>query len=279
MYHYLPLSRLRHLAVLLTISFIAAHSLVRAQSPPVTAADIEMLLSVKMADDVIIARAKRSGQPVDLSTDELIRLKKAGASDSLIRQLLTIAPASNAAPASNSQLTPAAIQSTPATQREIGVYYKRGEEWVELLAEVVNFKSGGALKNLASAGVLKKDLNGLLVGQHSRNSTKTPLEFLIVAPEGIGATEYQFLRLRENKGNREFRSVTGGILNSQSGAMRDMVPFEGTRVAQRQFQVVLPANLGAGEYGFLPPGGANGGGIVGTPTGGQGKMYTFRLVE
>ena len=210
----------------------------------------------------------------------MIRLKKAGASDGLIRQLLTISPVSNAAPASNaSPLTPAAIQVTHGTQREIGVYYKRGEEWVELLAEVVNFKSGGALKNLASAGVLKKDLNGLLVGQHSRNSTKTPLEFLIVAPEGIGATEYQFLRLRENKGNREFRSVTGGVLNSQSGAMRDMVPFEGTRVAQRQFQVVLPANLGAGEYGFLPPGGANGGGIVGTPTGGQGKMYTFRLVE
>lgn len=245
-----------------------------AQGPDVTVADITMLVSAKMSDDVIVARAKNSSKPLTLSTEEMISLKKAGASDSLIRQLLTIGVAPSSSPA-----TSTSTQNPASNQREIGVYVKRGDEWVEVLAEVVNFKSGGALKNLASAGVVKKDLNGLVVGQHSRNSIKTPLEFLIVAPEGVGATEYQLLRLRENKGNREFRSVTGGILNSQSGAMRDMVPFEGTRVAPRQFQVLLPANLGAGEYGFLPPGGANGGGIVGTPTGGQGKMFTFRLVE
>ncbi len=243
-------------------------------SQAITVNDIEMLLSVKMTDDVIIAKAQRSAKPVELSTEEMIRLKKAGASDSLIRQLLTVGTA-----ASPTQSAAAVAQVPASVQREIGVYIKRGEEWVELLAEVVNFKSGGGLKSLATAGVVKKDLNGLLVGQHSRNSAKTPLEFLIVAPEGIGATEYQLLRLRENKENREFRSVTGGIMNSQSGAMRDMVPFEGTRIAPRQFQVLLPANLGAGEYGFLPAGGASGGGVVGMPTGAQGKMFTFRLVE
>ncbi len=246
---------------------------VQAQGPAMTFAEIEMLLSVQMTDEVILAKAKRSGKPVELATEEMIKLKKAGASDGLIRQLLTVGTASGSP-------QPAAAGQTVATnQREIGVYLKRGEEWVELLTEVVNFKSGGAIKNLASAGVVKKDLNGLVVGQHSRNSAKTPLEFLIVAPEGVGATEYQLLRLRENKENREFRSVTGGVMNAQSGAMRDMVPFEGTRIAPRQFQVLLPANLGAGEYGFLPAGGASGGGVVGMPTGAQGKMFTFRLVE
>ena len=246
----------------------------QAQGPSITVADIEMLLSVKMTDDVIIAKASRSGKPVELSTEEMISLKKAGASDTLIRQLLTIGTA-----VASAQSAPLAAQATAANQREIGVYLKRGEEWVELLSEVVNFKSGGALKSLASAGVVKKDLNGLVMGQHSRNSAKTPLEFMLVAPEGVGATEYQLLRLRENKENREFRSVTGGIMNAQSGAMRDLVPFEGKRTAPRQFQVLLPANLGAGEYGFLPPGGANGGGAFGSPTGAQGKMFTFRLIE
>ena len=241
----------------------------QAQGPAITVADIEMLLSVKMTDDVIIAKASRSGKPVELSTEEMISLKKAGASDTLIRQLLTIGTAV------------ASAQSAPlaANQREIGVYFKRGEEWVELLSEVVNFKTGGALKSFATGGILSPDLNGLLVGQHSRNSAKSPVEFLIVTPEGVGATEYQLLRLRENKGNREFRSVTGGVMNAKSGAMRDMVPFEGKRTVPRQFQVLLPANLGAGEYGFLPPGGANGGGAFGSPTGAQGKMFTFRLVE
>ncbi len=245
-----------------------------AQGPALTGSDIEMLLSVKIADDVIVSRAKASGKPVDLSTEDLIRLKKAGASDNLIRQLLTVG---TAAPASSAP----AHAATPApSQREIGVYIKRDSEWTELLAEVVNFKSGGALKNIGTVGIVKKDLNGFIVGQHSRNSAKKPLEFLIVAPEGIGATEYQLLRLREDKGQREFRSVTGGIMNAQSGAMRDMVPFEGKKVAPRHFEVVLPSSLGAGEYGFLPPGGASGGGgVVGMPTGAQGKMFTFRIVE
>ncbi len=255
------------------LAFTIAFS-VQAQGPAMTVAEIEMLLSVQMTDDVIVAKAKRSGKPVELSTEEMIRLKKAGATDGLMRQLLTIGTASSSPPPSV-----AASQTVATNQREIGIYLKRGEEWVELLTEVVNFKSGGAIKNLASAGVVKKDLNGLVVGQHSRNSAKFPLEFLIVAPEGVGATEYQLLRLRENKENREFRSVTGGVMNAQSGAMRDLVPFEGTRIAPRQFQVLLPANLGAGEYGFLPAGGASGGGVVGMPTGAQGKMFTFRLVE
>lgn len=233
--------------------------------------EIETLIAAKIADDLIVERVKRSGKPPEMSTEDLIALKKAGASDGLIRQLLTVGTSAPIAVTNNA----------PASgQREIGVYYKRGDEWTELLAEVVNFKSGGALKNIGTAGILKKDLNGFLNGQHSRNSVKTPLEFLVVAPEGIGVTEYQLLRLRENRTKREFRSVTGGVMNAESGAMRDMVPFEGKKVAARQFEIVLPANIGAGEYGFLPPGGASGGGgVVGMPTGAQGKMYTFRIIE
>jgi len=267
-------ARRRFLSLLLPLA-ASAQAPSFTQEPTVTVKDIEMLLSVKMSDDVIIARAKRSGKPMDLTTEEMIKLKQAGASDNLIRQLLTTSPASNPSPG------PATTQvNPPSDRREVGVYYKRAEEWTELLAEVVNFKTGGGLKSFASGGIVSKDLNGLLTGQHSRNSVKTPLELLIVAPEGIGATEYQLVRLRENKGNREFRSVTGGIMNSQSGAMRDMVPFEGKRIGPRMFAVVLPANIGAGEYGFLPPGGASGGGgVVGSPTGAQGRMYTFRIVE
>ena len=72
------------------------------------------------------------------------------------------------------------------------------------------------------------------------------------------------------------RVVTGGILNQQSGAMRDLVPFEGKRVAPRRFSVVLPSNIGAGEYGFLSPGAS---GSTGNTQAQIGKMYTFHLLE
>jgi len=159
--------------------------------------------------------------------------------------------------------------------KEIGVYCKKDDNWVELLPEVVNWKTGGVLKNVASVGVVKKDVNGNINGPNSRNSVKAPLEFRIYAPEGVAITEYQLLRLRVNKDYREFRTITGGVFNQRGGALRDLVPFEGKKIAARSYMVVLPNNLGAGEYGFLPPGSFGSAGASSS----LGKMYTFRLVE
>ena len=67
-----------------------------------------------------------------------------------------------------------------------------------------------------------------------------------------------------------------GILNQQSGAIRGMIPFEGKREAPRTFSVILPNNLGTGEYGFLAPGAV---GSTGNTVVQIGKMYTFRITE
>ena len=133
------------------------------------------------------------------------------------------------------------------------------------------------LKNIASAGIVKKDLNGLIPGPNSRNSVNLPAEFVIYAPEGVAITEYQLLRLRAKRDYREFRTVTGGVLHQKSGAMRDMVPFESKKVGNRLFQVILPANLGAGEYGFMWLGASGASG--GQTSLAMGKMYTFRVME
>lgn len=94
--------------------------------------------------------------------------------------------------------------------------------------------------------------------------------------EGVAITEYQLIRLRINKDYREFRTVTGGVFNQQSGAMRDIVPFEGKKISPRTFSVVLPGNLGAGQYGFLAPGAVGSSGNMAAQI---GKMYTFRILE
>ena len=214
-----------------------------------------------------------SQQPGKYSTklDDLIALKQAGVGDKIVAAMA--AKGTGAAPAAA-----AAATTAPAAEskREIGIYYKKGGEWMEVLPEVVNWRTGGALKSFASAGVVKKDLNGNLPGPTSRNSVASPLEFEIVAPEGVAITEYQLIRLRINKDYREFRTVTGGVFNVQSGAMRDMVPFEGKRSAPRTYSVVLPNNLGAGQYGFLSPGAT---GATGNTASQIGKMYTFRILE
>jgi hypothetical protein len=63
-------------------------------------------------------------------------------------------------------------------------------------------------------------------------------------------------------------------MHVKGGATRDLVPFESKKVAVRKFSILLPASLGAGEYGFLQPGASS----TGT-NGAVGKIYSFHFIE
>ena len=241
---------------------------------PLTNESVIKMVKAGLSEEVVTSMVKTQPGKYSTTVDNLLALKDAGVGDKILAAMVAKA----AGGGKESTAGPAETSGTAAYKpaMEIGVYYKVAGEWAEVLPEVVNWKTGGTLKNIASAGVVKKDLNGNIVGPKSRNSVSRPLEFRIIAPEGVAITEYQLIRLRGNKDYREFRTVTGGIFNQQSGAMRDMVPFEGKKLAPRTYSVVLPNNLGAGDYGFLSPGAV---GSTGNTQAQIGKMYTFRIVE
>ncbi len=258
-----------HSRVILTFAYLAVFAL--SQEVMTNDAIIKMVKG-GMSESLIVSLVSQQPGKYSTSVDELIALKNAGVSDKVVAAMAAKAAGISVAP-------PAAASApvaSPDARMEIGVYFKKDDAWTEVLPEVVNWKTGGTLKSLATAGVVKKDLNGNLNGPASRNTIKSPMEFLIVTAEGVAITEYQLIRLRPNKDYREFRTVTGGIMNQQSGAMRDMVPFEGKKLSPRNFTVVLPANLGAGEYGFLSPGAV---GSSGNSQAQIGKMFTFRFIE
>ena len=236
------------------------------------------LVKAGLGDDLIVGMINQQPGSYQTGADEMIALKKAGASDKIISAIVLkgAGGAATTPPAASATAAKAAAAAPAGMPTELGVYFKKGGEWTEVLPEVVNWKTGGVIKSMASAGVVKKDVNGNVSGTTSRNSVKTPLEFLIIAPEGVSITEYQLIRLRLNKDYREFRTVTGGVFNQRSGAMRDMVPFEGKKIASRTFTVSLPDNLGAGQYGILPPGAV---GSSGNTMSQIGKLYTFHLLE
>src|ERR1022692_2631982 len=222
-----------------------------------------------LSDDVIVGSI--NGQPGSYrtSTDDLIALKTAGVSDKVIGAM--ISKSSGGAPAVAS--TPAMAGAGPVN--EVGVYYKKGDTWTDLNPEVVNFKTGGVLKAIGTAGIVKGDINGHLNGEHSPNALKTPIEILIYTPEGTAPTEYQLIRLHAQRDSREFRTLTGGVLHSSGGATRDSIPFEYKKIAARTYQIVLPADLTPGEYAILPPSSGDATGSSGR----IGKTYSFRIIE
>jgi hypothetical protein len=255
------------------------------------------LLKAGLDEDLIIAKIQKSKHDFDLSVQGMVALKQNGISDRLMHFMMDPtkepeaktavppAPPKEAAPAPAAAPVKAADQPRPEAPAagagagfpaEMGGDVLKNGAWAEVLPEIINWKTGGVLKTIATAGIVKGDVNGFINGSHSRNAAPAPLEFLIIAAEAVAITEYQLIHLREKDDRREFRTVTGGVFHASGGATRDMMQFDGTKLAPRTFLVKLPT-LGAGEYGFLPPGAQGGSSTAGATN--IGKMYTFRVGE
>ena len=261
------------LAALITLTALAQSTLSNDS--------IIKMVQAGLGEDIVVNTIKTQPGNYSATADYLIALKKAGVSDKIIAAMMYTGPTPAAAPAAASAPPPPPPPPPMVTETtelprdmEIGVYYWKGGQWEEMLPEVVNWKTGGVMKHIATVGVVKGDVNGHIPGQHSRNSLALPVEVLIYAPEGVAITEYQLLHLHENANNREFRTVTGGVMHVSGGATRDLIPFDGKKIALRTYKVLLPSTLGAGDFGFLPPGGN-----MSSSNTSLGKMYTFRVME
>jgi hypothetical protein len=234
-------------------------------------ASVIKLTTSGLSEDLIVQTINASAGHYDTGTDALIALKKAGVTDKEVGAMLT----KNANP-NGPAVVAASGHTLPAGVDEIGVYYKdiKTGGWIEFNPEIVNYKSGGVLKHSFSYGIVKEDKNGHVPGKSSTLDLAHPVEILIYTPDGTAPNEYQLLKLRQNSDNREFRSETGGVVHSSSGAERDRQNFTATKIGTRLYTFTMGPEFKAGEYGILPPGA-----ISSTNAASAGKIDTFRLLE
>lgn len=247
-----------YLAILLGAGFAVSAVGQDATAEVLTNDKVVTMVKAGLPSTVVVNKIRSSKTNFNTSTDELIRLKQEQVPDEVINVMI------------NPSAAPNGLSEAAGGTKEIGVYRKQNNDWTEMPPEVVNWKTGGVMKSIASMGVVKGDVNGHLEGHESSTRVGSPVEFLVIAPEGVSITEYQLLKLNQHKDNREFRTVTGGVFHAKGGATRDLIRFEGRRIASRTFLVTLNG-LTAGEYGFLPPGALTQ--LSGAAT--LGKIYTF----
>jgi hypothetical protein len=275
---------------LLAALFLAFCPLLVAQQPLNNDAVIKMA-KAGLSDDVIITSINANPGVYDTSTDGLVALKKAKVSDKVVSAII-VKSANGGPPAAAPTLAPiapggfggfgapaapsAAVPAVPSGIDGVGIYYQDPNgAWQEVSAEVVNFKTGGALKHIATAGIVKGDMNGNIGGNRSRLALKFPASFILYVPEGTSPGEYQLLRLHVNPDSREFRSVTGGVVHETGGATQSVVDFTSKKLAPRIYEITLTTEVGRGEYGFLPPLDSGSGKSMAS----SGKIYTFSLVS
>jgi hypothetical protein len=256
------------LAIFLTlVSFCAGQETLTNES-------VMKMVKSGLGEDLIISMIGSQATAFSLKSDDLISLKQAGVSEKVLGAMLKKGTGmATPNPAVTDPAPKAGAGAGPVS--EVGVYYFKNDAWLELMPEVVNWKTGGVLKSVATVGVVKGDVNGRIAGPHAKTAVTDPIRILIYAPEGTAITEYQLLRLREKDNAREFRTVTGGVFHVSGGANRDLLPFEHKKTAPRTYEVILPAGIGKGEFGILPPGGSMASGASSQ----LGKIYSFRVPE
>jgi hypothetical protein len=236
--------------------------------------DILAMVRVQFPDATIIKAIQVNDTDFDLSAGALVTLKSAGVSQTVIDTML--AAGTNKKKEGISQ----SVQMSVETLGEVGVYVAQGNKLTMVEPEIVNWRTGGVLKSIATVGLDKGHVNGTVSGPTSRLNLASPPQlmpdttvFYFHCLEGISAAEYQLLRLWSKGDRREFRPVTGGILHASGGAKDNVVEFKYEKVSPRIYKVSVP-RLNLGEYGFLAPGA-----IASANTASQGKIYTFRIVE
>jgi hypothetical protein len=230
--------------------------------------DVIDMVTLGLGDDVIISKIQAAPETkFDTELEALKTLKAAKVSDPVIRFMINPKAVVAAAPAVSQPTVPPANPDLP---EDVGVYLKRYGKLVEVDPEVVGWRSGGVMKHIATSGLTKGHVNGVVQGPKSKMQLSPDAEFIIKVTEGTSIAEYQLLRLDMKDDRREFRSTTGGIVHQSGGAERNEEKYDSEKIAPRVFKVRLPA-LKKGEYGFLPPGSTSGN------IASQGKLYTFGI--
>lgn len=259
---------------LLQFAFLVLCPILAAQQAMNNDAVIK-LVKAGLSEDLIITTINASQGAYDTSANGLIALKQGGASDKVISAILLKTSGTGPASTPASGAAPAMGAGLPAGITDVGVYYKdKTGAWVAMMPELVNFKSGGVLKSVATVGVVKGDVNGHIEGTKGKYQVNFPVVLAVYVPEGTDITEYQLLHLRLNKDSREFRSVTGGVMHASGGANRDMVEYQPEKIAQRVYQITLLPGLGKGEFGLLPPSAYGSSNLSN-----NGKIYTVSILE
>lgn len=246
--------------------FLAATLLLAQET--LTNEGIVNLVKSGMSEDLIMNVIGKQAASFALGANDLVALKNAGVSERIINAMVNKASGAPVTGGGGAAAT-AAAGMTRANLSEPGLYYRKNNELLELLSEDVTWKTKGAMKSVASAGIIKKDLKGSITGPSSRNFLQNPMEVIIAPPTGLTINDYILLPMTPGKGLREFEV---GPVNQKSGVAKGAIPFGVEKVGPNAFRVVFQTPLGPGEYGILTAK------SVGGVAGGASRMYTFRLL-
>jgi hypothetical protein len=262
----------RHALLLAVLGAFAAEAQSANAERNLTVEEVVKLTGEHFSEEIIVTKIKKNGKPFDLSSDELLDLKKVGVSDIVIKYLLDPSlpytpPAPPAAPSPVSSKPSEAGKTYPpdayasrVPPGEPGLYLFSGDTPTKV---DLKFLLGTA----EAKSLMKKGKTvAFLVGPSASTHVKTPTPvFYIRLLEGKEIEELVLVNLSEQNGRRELNLGPKQELKAE-----DIRPRELLEVGPHLFRV-RPAKLDPGEYLFFFIGSAE------PPKGVFGKGYDFKI--
>jgi hypothetical protein len=230
--------------------------------------EVVKLTRAKFSEDIIITKIKKNGKPFDLSTDELLDLKKDGVGENVIKYLLDPSLPYTAPPP---KADPHASSSEPTKQYPLDPLASRVPQESGFYLFPANTLSKVDLKFLlgteeAKTLVKKAKTTAYLIGSTSGRHLDTPNPvFYVRLPDGKEIEELVLVSLAEKNGRREISFAPKQELKAEDMRQRELL-----EVGPKLFRVT-PTKLNPGEYLFLFIGSAE------PPKGIFGKGYDFTI--
>jgi hypothetical protein len=222
-----------------------------AQNAPLTQEQIIQMSKAGLPEDVIVARIKAEPESLKVSTDDLIKLKKAGVSDGVIRALVsprsTQSSATAAVPAPSPTAPTSAPSATRPTEPDVAekVYLLDSSDRSLKLLPEAPAKAVTHHKGITgAAGVIQ------IPGPTSSFRVKggTDLEFVVKCTDPGAFELYAFPTKGENR-EAVVSKAKGHLLGGVSAQTAGLIPVQVSKYSDTSYRFVLKAPE-PGEYGF-----------------------------
>ncbi len=208
------------------------------------------LVKAGLSDDVIVSNINAKAGVYDTSTDGIIALKNAGASDKVIAAVLAkgSAPAPGAA-APAATATPAASgPNDPAAPHASGAYMYTANTMTQLGSTEYQTKTKQSIFNNSSIKI-----TAIVGGEHASIQGSDPgVVFYFYTGENDTSAPDQFvlLRLQSQGGNRETEFTPAGLMKA-GATFNDNIPFMSAKAAPGIYKLTPSGPLQPGEYCFF----------------------------
>ncbi len=173
------------------------------------------------------------------TSEELMSLKRSGVSERIIQAMVS------------KNLVAVAKPDAPKSKvpQDNGVYYKKGDAWVEVLTESIIWTHSGVVntvRSVASVMMLKPDYSGTIEQASSRTMLTSPFELMIVS-NNADIHNYLLIQLKRTKNGREIDMGPA----KKGEAFKHSISYGVEKMGPGQFKLLFPSPLAPGEYGIV----------------------------